>query len=114
MRSSRRRALRCDPRGIACLDSFGMWISGVYEPPWLHGVIGVKVVSISQETPEDSSGQLARRMFSAFDEYQSQENSKHTSRAMRENARQGFFNGSRPPSRLSGRGDSGSRQSRTA
>jgi len=38
---------------------------------------------------------LARRVFSAFDEYQSQENSKHTSRAMRENARRGFFNGSR-------------------
>jgi site-specific DNA recombinase len=36
-------------------------------------------------------------VFSAFDEYQSQENSKHTSRAMRENARRGFFNGSRPP-----------------
>jgi site-specific DNA recombinase len=68
---------------------------GVYERQ-LHKH-GVKVVSISQETPEDSSGQLARRIFSAFDEYQSQENSKHTARAMRENARQGFFNGSRAP-----------------
>ncbi len=58
---------------------------------------GVKVVSISQQTADDSSGQLARRIFSAFDEYQSQENSKHTSRAMRENARQGFFNGSNAP-----------------
>jgi site-specific DNA recombinase len=28
---------------------------------------------------------------------QSKENGKHTLRAMRENARQGFFNGSRPP-----------------
>jgi site-specific DNA recombinase len=31
------------------------------------------------------------------DGYQSKENSKHTSRAMRENARQGFYNGSKPP-----------------
>ena len=32
-----------------------------------------------------------------FDEYQSKENSKHTLRAMKENTRQGYFNGSRPP-----------------
>jgi site-specific DNA recombinase len=37
------------------------------------------------------------RIFSVFDEYQSKENGKHTLRAMRENARQGFFNGSLPP-----------------
>ncbi|MDE2294414.1 MAG: recombinase family protein, partial [Gammaproteobacteria bacterium] len=59
--------------------------------------LGVKVISISQQTSDDPSGYLARRVFSAFDEYQSQENSKHTSRAMRENARRGFFNGSRAP-----------------
>jgi site-specific DNA recombinase len=33
----------------------------------------------------------------SFDEYQSRENAKHTLRAMQENARQGFWNGSRPP-----------------
>ena len=38
-----------------------------------------------------------RRIISTFDEYNSKENSKHTSRAMKENARQGFFNGSKPP-----------------
>ena len=59
--------------------------------------LGVKVISITQQTADDSSGVLARRVFSAFDEYQSQENSKHTSRAMRENARQGYFNGSGAP-----------------
>ena len=58
---------------------------------------GVKVISITQQTAEDSSGELARRIFSAFDEYQSKENAKHTARAMRENARQGFFNGSGAP-----------------
>ncbi len=40
---------------------------------------------------------MASKIFSLFDEYQSKENGKHTLRAMQENARQGFFNGSRPP-----------------
>ena len=58
---------------------------------------GVSVISITQQTSDDSAGFMARRIFSLFDEYQSKENSKHTLRAMKENARQGFFNGSRPP-----------------
>jgi DNA invertase Pin-like site-specific DNA recombinase len=58
---------------------------------------GVRVVSITQQTSNDPSGEMIRRIFSVFDEYQSNENGKHTLRAMRENARQGFFNGSRPP-----------------
>ena len=58
---------------------------------------GVKVISITQQTSDDSAGEMARRIFSMFDEYQSKENGKHTLRAMKENARQGFFNGSRPP-----------------
>ncbi len=53
--------------------------------------LGVKVVSISQQTTDDPSGHLARRVFSAFD--QSHETSKHTTRAMRENARRGFLMG---------------------
>ncbi|WP_246701438.1 hypothetical protein [Rhodopseudomonas sp. BR0G17] len=32
-----------------------------------------------------------------FDEYQSRENAKHVLRAMKENARQGFYNGSPMP-----------------
>ena len=58
---------------------------------------GVKLVSITQQTSDDTSGELARSMFALFDEYQSKENAKHTLRAMQENARQGFWNGSRPP-----------------
>jgi site-specific DNA recombinase len=34
---------------------------------------------------------------SLFDEYQSKENGKHVTRALKENARQGFWNGSLPP-----------------
>ena len=58
---------------------------------------GVRLVSITQQTGNDTSGELARSMFALFDEYQSKENAKHTLRAMKENARQGFWNGSRPP-----------------
>lgn len=58
---------------------------------------GVKLISITQQTSDDPCGEMARKMFSIFDEYQSKENSKHTLRAMRENARQGYWNGSRPP-----------------
>ena len=57
----------------------------------------VKVISITQPTSDDSAGEMMRRIISTFDEYQSKENSKHVSRAMKENARQGYFNGSRPP-----------------
>jgi DNA invertase Pin-like site-specific DNA recombinase len=57
---------------------------------------GVKVISITQQTSDDSTGNMARRIFNLFDEYQSKENAKHTLRAMQENARQGYFNGSRP------------------
>jgi|CXWL01.1.fsa_nt_gi DNA invertase Pin-like site-specific DNA recombinase len=57
---------------------------------------GVKLISITQQTSDDPSGEMARKIFSIFDEYQSKENSKHTLRAMKENTRQGYFNGSRP------------------
>ncbi|BBE51261.1 Recombinase [Ferriphaselus amnicola] len=58
---------------------------------------GVKLFSITQPTTEDSNGELVRNIIRMFDGYQSQETSKHTSRAMKENARQGYFNGSRAP-----------------
>ncbi|WP_293761478.1 recombinase family protein, partial [uncultured Aquitalea sp.] len=58
---------------------------------------GVKIISITQQTSNDPAGEMARKIFNVFDEYQSKENAKHTLRAMQENARQGFFNGSMPP-----------------
>ncbi len=58
---------------------------------------GVKLLSMTQPIGEDTVGEMARRMISLFDEYQSRENGKHTLRAMKENARQGYFNGARPP-----------------
>lgn len=58
---------------------------------------GVRIVSITQETGDEPMGVMMRKIVTLFDEYQSKENAKHTLRAMCENARQGFWNGSRPP-----------------
>jgi len=58
---------------------------------------GVKLVSVTQNTSDDPAGEMQRHIIMMFDEYQSKENSKHTLRAMQENARQGYFNGSKPP-----------------
>jgi len=68
---------------------------GVYERKLLKN--GVKVISITQPTSDDAGGEMMRRIINLFDEHQSKETSKHTSRAMKENARQGFFNGSCAP-----------------
>ena len=58
---------------------------------------GVKIISVTQQTGDDPAGEMLRKVISLFDEYQSKENAKHTLRAMIENARQGYFNGSYPP-----------------
>ncbi len=58
---------------------------------------GVKLESITQQTGDDPSGEMHRSMIMLFDEYQSKENAKHTLRGMQENARQGYYNGSKAP-----------------
>jgi DNA invertase Pin-like site-specific DNA recombinase len=58
---------------------------------------GVALISITQTVSEDSAGKMSRQLMSIFDEYQSRENAKHVIRAMKENARQGYWNGSQPP-----------------
>ena len=57
----------------------------------------VKLISITQQTSEDGSGQMVRQILASFDEYQSKENGKNVRRSMVENAQQGYFNGSRAP-----------------
>src|SRR3546814_11596142 len=59
--------------------------------------VGVELVSSTQDVTQDAGGEMFRRMLNIFDEHQSRENAKHVHRAMLENARQGFWNGSRPP-----------------
>lgn len=68
---------------------------GVYERKLAKNK--VKVVSITQPTSDDAGGEMMRRIINLFDEHQSKEISKHVSRCMKENARQGFFNGSAAP-----------------
>jgi DNA invertase Pin-like site-specific DNA recombinase len=58
---------------------------------------GVRLVSITQELGDDPAQVMMRQVIALFDEYQSKENAKHVLRAMKENARQGFWNGSCPP-----------------
>ena len=57
----------------------------------------VRLMSITQELGEDPAQVMMRQVIALFDEYQSRENAKHVIRAMKENTRQGFWNGSRPP-----------------
>jgi DNA invertase Pin-like site-specific DNA recombinase len=57
----------------------------------------VKLVSITQEMGDDPMHVMMRQIMALFDEYQSKENAKHVMRALKENARQGFWNGSLPP-----------------
>ncbi len=57
----------------------------------------VKLVSITQEMGDDPMHVMMRQIMALFDEYQSKENAKHVLRALKENARQGFWNGSLPP-----------------
>jgi hypothetical protein len=40
---------------------------------------------------------MMRKVIALFDEYQSKENAKHVIRSMKENARQGFWNGTTAP-----------------
>ncbi|MET4070634.1 DNA invertase Pin-like site-specific DNA recombinase [Bradyrhizobium sp. S3.2.6] len=54
---------------------------------------GVRLVSITQELGDDPMSNMIRQIMALFDEYQSKENAKHTLRAMKENARQGFWSG---------------------
>jgi DNA invertase Pin-like site-specific DNA recombinase len=57
----------------------------------------VQVISITQDLGDNPMGTMMRQIVTLFDEYQSKENAKHMLRAMCENARQGYWNGARPP-----------------
>jgi DNA invertase Pin-like site-specific DNA recombinase len=58
---------------------------------------GVRLLSITQELGDDPMSNMMRQIVALFDEDQSKENAKHTLRAMKENALQGFWNGSLAP-----------------
>ena len=54
---------------------------------------GVKPGSITQETGDDPMHVMMRQIMALFDAYQSKENARHVLRALKEIARQGYWNG---------------------
>ena len=58
---------------------------------------GIRVVAIGQETTDDPMGHIIEGIFELIDQYESEVNGLRTSAAMRENAKQGNFNGARAP-----------------
>jgi DNA invertase Pin-like site-specific DNA recombinase len=59
----------------------------------------VRVISITQPVGDEAEPvhAMMRKVIALFDEYQSKENAKHVIRSMKENARQGFWNGATCP-----------------
>jgi site-specific DNA recombinase len=58
---------------------------------------GIKVISINEPLDDSPSGQLLEGVIESVDEFYSASLGQDVKRGMRENARRGFFNGSRPP-----------------
>lgn len=58
---------------------------------------GVLLLSVTQDFGQGPQADLIQTVVAACDAHQSAETSKHVKRAMKENARLGFWNGSRPP-----------------
>jgi site-specific DNA recombinase len=54
---------------------------------------GIRLISATQDFEDSPLGEMVRRIMGLFDEYDSKETGKHVSRALAENARQGYFNG---------------------
>lgn len=59
--------------------------------------VGARLISITQDVDDSPVGKFVTLFYGLVDEMSSAENSKHVKRARRENARRGFFNGSKPP-----------------
>ncbi len=60
-------------------------------------VHGVRLSSVTQDVDDSPIGKFVTLFYGLVDEMNSAENSKHVQRTRRENARRGFFNGSKPP-----------------
>jgi site-specific DNA recombinase len=58
---------------------------------------GVRVVSVSQDLPDDPMGKLMEGLFGCIDQYESELNGIRSSSAMREAVRQGFYPGGQAP-----------------
>ena len=58
---------------------------------------GIQVIAICQETSDDPTGRLIEGLFELIDQYESEINGMRTMAAMRQNARDGYLNGSKAP-----------------
>ena len=58
---------------------------------------GVEVVSVTQPSTQDETGDLVRQILGVVDEHASREIAKHVRTTMRANAQAGFWNGAAPP-----------------
>ena len=88
------------PFDVLMVHSFSRFFRDHFELEFYvrkHAKNEVKLVSITQEMGDDPMHVMMRQIMALFDEYQSNENAKHVMRALKENARQGFWNGSLPP-----------------
>ena len=88
------------PFDVVIVHSFSRFFRDAYKFEYHRRKLdksGISVISITQEVGEDPMGDMVRQILNLFDEYQSKENAKHVLRAMNENARQGYWNGARPP-----------------
>ncbi len=88
------------PFDVVLVHSFSRFFRDAFDMEYYYRKLaknGVRLVSITQELGDDPIHDMMRRIMALFDEYQSKENGKHVTRALKENARQGFWNGSLPP-----------------
>jgi DNA invertase Pin-like site-specific DNA recombinase len=88
------------PFDVVIVHSFSRFFRDHFELEFYVGKLaknGVRLVSITQEMGDDPMHVMMRQIMALFDEYQSKKNAKHVMRALKENARQGFWNGSLPP-----------------
>lgn len=58
---------------------------------------GVRVVSVQQHVDDDPNGHFIEGMFELIDQLESEQIGRRTRAGMKQNARNGFWNGSKPP-----------------
>ncbi|WP_414675600.1 recombinase family protein [Magnetovibrio sp.] len=93
-------SLHPSPFDVVIVHSFSRFFRDAYQFEFYRRKLakhGVEVVSITQELGDDPMDNMVRQILNLFDEYQSKETAKHVLRSMKENARQGYWNGSHPP-----------------
>ena len=88
------------PFDVVIVHSFSRFFRDAYQFEHYRRMLArrdISILSITQDIGDDPTSGVVRQVLNVFDEYQSKENAKHVLRAMKENARQGFWNGSHPP-----------------